>query len=59
MALSKVHGARRLAEAQFNLGIMYHNGLGVPQDYAQAVAWYRKAAAQGFAEPRRPSRSWA
>ena len=25
---------------------MYENGHGVPQDYAQAVAWYRKAADQ-------------
>ena len=26
---------------------MYRDGQGVPQDYAQAVAWYRKAAEQG------------
>jgi hypothetical protein len=29
---------------------MYDNGRGVPQDYAQAVAWYRKAAEQGDAD---------
>ena len=29
---------------------MYENGRGVPQDYVQAVAWYRKAADQGFAD---------
>ena len=28
---------------------MYANGIGVPQDYAQAVEWYRKAAEQGHA----------
>jgi TPR repeat protein len=28
---------------------MYANGLGVPQDDTQAVAWYRKAAEQGDA----------
>ena len=28
---------------------MYDNGTGVPQDYAQAVEWYRKAAGQGNA----------
>jgi len=28
---------------------MYLNAQGVPQDYAQAVAWYRKAADQGLA----------
>ena len=35
---------------QNNLGSMYANGQGVPQDYEQAVAWYRKAADQGDAD---------
>ena len=26
---------------------MYAKGQGVPQDYAEAVKWYRKAAEQG------------
>ena len=26
------------------------NGQGVPQDYAEAVTWYRKAAEQGDAD---------
>jgi TPR repeat protein len=29
---------------------MYEFGRGVPQDYAQAVQWYRKAADQGVPE---------
>ena len=29
---------------------MYDNGHGVPQDYAAAVSWYRKAAEQGDAD---------
>jgi TPR repeat protein len=29
---------------------MYENGEGVPQDYAQAVTWYRRAAEQGVSE---------
>jgi len=37
------------AEAQFNLGLMYIDGQGVPQDYTQAAQWYRKAAEQGDA----------
>jgi hypothetical protein len=37
------------AEAHTNLGIMYENGQGVPQDYAAAVNWYRWAAQQGLA----------
>ena len=39
--------AETQAVAEANLGEMYSNGSGVPQDYAQAVAWYRKAADQG------------
>ncbi len=35
--------------AQANLGIMYENGRGVAQDYAEAVRWYRMAAEQGNA----------
>jgi TPR repeat protein len=37
------------ASAQFNLGAMYSSGQGVPQDYKEAVIWYRKAAEQGYA----------
>ena len=37
------------AAAQNNLGLMYSNGAGVPQDDAEAVKWYRKAAVQGYA----------
>jgi uncharacterized protein len=38
------------AKAQYNLGAMYANGLGVPQDYATTVSWYRRAAEQGLVE---------
>ena len=34
------------AEAQCNLGVMYYEGIGVPQDYEEAVKWYRLAAEQ-------------
>ena len=37
------------AYAQFNLGIMYRNGNGVPENDAEAVKWFRKAAEQGVA----------
>ena len=37
-------------DAQFNLGVMYSNGLGVSQDYAEAAKWFRLAAEQGLAE---------
>ncbi len=36
------------AEAQYNLGVMYEFGQGVPQDFAEAVKWYRKSADQGY-----------
>ena len=35
------------ADAQFGLGVLYHNGHGVRQDYQKAVEWYTKAANQG------------
>jgi TPR repeat protein len=35
--------------AQYALGWMYVNGLGVPQDYVEAAKWYRLAADQGLA----------
>jgi TPR repeat protein/S1-C subfamily serine protease/uncharacterized protein YecT (DUF1311 family) len=38
------------AAAQHNLGLMYANGQGVPQNYAAAVNWFRKAADQGDAK---------
>src|SRR5262245_52717778 len=37
------------AQAQYTLGWMYDQGLGVPQDYVQAMTWYRRAADQGVA----------
>ena len=37
------------ASAQFNLGLMYATGEGVPEDDAEAVRWYRMAAEQGHA----------
>lgn len=35
------------ANGQYNLGLLYNRGLGVPQDYGKAAEWYRKAADQG------------
>jgi uncharacterized protein len=37
------------ASAQNNLGVLYANGQGVPQDDAMAVFWYTQAAEQGHA----------
>ena len=33
--------------AQFNLGVMYEFGEGVPKNNAEAIKWFRKAAEQG------------
>ena len=35
------------ATAQYNLGIMYGNGEGVPQDYVEAHKWFNLAGANG------------
>jgi len=36
------------AKAQTKLGSMYYYGLGVPQNYDEALTWYRKAANQDY-----------
>jgi TPR repeat protein len=38
------------AEAQFDLGLLYAQGLGVRRDFTAAASWYRKSAEQGNAE---------
>ena len=38
------------ARAQFDLGLLYENGDGVPRNYAKARQWYEKSAAQGGAK---------
>ena len=35
------------ASAQYNLGVFYDNGLGVPQDLVRAYMWFTLSAAQG------------
>ena len=40
---------QRHADAQYYLGLMYHNGRGVPRDSRIAVRWYSAAAEQGHA----------
>jgi uncharacterized protein len=34
--------------AQFDVGNLYNNGQGVPQDYVKAIKWYRLSAEQGY-----------
>ena len=51
---SEIERTKRLANdgdstSQFNLGVIYANGKGVPQDYKEAVRWYRMSADQGNA----------
>ena len=38
------------AGSQWKLAYRYANGIGVPEDDAEAVKWYRKAAEQGYAD---------
>ena len=35
------------ADAQYNLGVMYENGDGVPQDYVRAHMWVNLGASNG------------
>jgi TPR repeat protein len=36
------------AAAQFNLGLLYYDGNGVPQDYREAARWFERSAQQGY-----------
>lgn len=38
------------AAAQYNLGLLYYDGLGVPQDYSEAVMWFKRSADQDYTE---------
>jgi len=38
------------AKAQYNVGLMYDKGWGVPENDAEAAKWYRQAAEQGEAD---------
>ena len=42
--------ARGEAEAQFNLGLIYYKGQGVPQDYVEAFGSFKLASEQGKTE---------
>lgn len=37
-------------DAQYNLGIIYYHGEGVPKDYEEALSWFHKAAEQDDAD---------
>ncbi len=45
---TKALAEKGVAAAQHNLGVMYADGEGVPQNFKEAVKWYRKAAEQGY-----------
>lgn len=36
-----------IVDSQFQLGQIYENGMGVPQDYIEGIRWYQKAAEHG------------
>lgn len=46
----RTQAAQGRAEAQFYLGMLYHFGFGMPEDYIQARQWYEIAAGQGLAK---------
>ena len=46
------------ADAQINLGGMYHNGRGVPQNDAEAVKWFRLAGRPRAVQSRLQLRQW-
>lgn len=74
-ALSELRGPAAAGDpvAAYHLAVMYHHGLGVPADFAKALALYRSAAEQnhvdaqiglgvmhaaGQGTPRDPAEAW-
>ena len=62
MTLKRVSGSAKLLNRatptrQFNLGDLYRDGRGVPQDDAEAVAWYRRAVEQGHTDAQAADRT--
>ena len=43
---------RGYLDALLSVGWLYENGLGVPEDKANAIEWYRKAAKAGSGNAR-------
>ena len=41
---------REFAAAQYTLGVIYHDGQGVEQNYSEAALWWRMAAVEGDTE---------
>ena len=37
------------SRAQYNIGVLFHNGFGIPQDYKKAEKWYRLSAQKRYA----------
>lgn len=49
LAEFKVLADQGKPEAQYFMGLFYHNGFGVPRDQAESAKWFLKAARQGDA----------
>jgi TPR repeat protein len=51
LAYKEFHSAAEKghADSQYNLGLMYEQGIGISKDEKEAIVWYRKSAVQGNA----------
>lgn len=50
LAIIRPLAEQGFAFAQFNMGVLYDNGHGLPEDNQKAIEWYRKAAVQGLSQ---------
>jgi TPR repeat protein len=50
LGIFQVQAAQGEAVAQYNLGLMYLNGLGVPLNLVQARYWLKQSAEQGYSK---------
>jgi TPR repeat protein len=48
--LTRKQAEKGNSTAQYNLGLIYHDGKGVDQDLGQAAKWFRAAAEKGLVD---------
>lgn len=53
MRMYKLAAEQQDPDAQFSLGEMYADGIGVPRNLEKAIDWFTKAAVNGHGDARK------
>jgi len=51
LGLLKMAAEAGVAGAQYNIGVLYRDGQGLPRDLVQSAAWFKKAAIRAIPPP--------